>query len=53
MRLILFLAALALGADALVFSGSYTQAAWREGVQIVDNLLTSTRTTGSDPGQKS
>jgi hypothetical protein len=53
MRLILLLAALAFGADALVFSGSYTQAAWRQGTHLVDNLLASTRTTGNENGQKS
>jgi hypothetical protein len=30
MRLILFLAVIALGADALLNNGSYTQAAWNE-----------------------
>jgi hypothetical protein len=53
MRLILLLAALAFGADALVFSGSHTQAAWREGAHLVDNLLTSTHAPGNENGQKS
>jgi hypothetical protein len=39
MRLILFILVLLLGADALLYSGAYTQAAWRAvsgGVQRIN-----------------
>jgi hypothetical protein len=39
MRLILFLAVIALGADALLYNGSYTQAAWREASVQLQRLV--------------
>ena len=39
MRLVLFVAVLALGADALLYNGAYTQAAWREASGHVERLL--------------
>jgi hypothetical protein len=39
MRLILLLAVLALGADALLYDGSYTQAVWREASAQVGKLV--------------
>ena len=39
MRLILLLAVIALGADALLYNGSYTQAAWREASVQLHRLI--------------
>jgi hypothetical protein len=39
MRLVLFVAVLALGADALLYNGAYTHAAWREASGHVERLL--------------
>jgi hypothetical protein len=51
MRLILLVAVIALGADALLYNGSYTQALWREASVHLGNLAgqaqDSARTIGS------
>jgi hypothetical protein len=39
MRLLLLLAVIALGADALYFSGAYTQALWREASVRIEGLV--------------
>ena len=39
MRMLLLLAVVALGTDALLFSGAYTQAVWREGSAQVEKLI--------------
>ncbi len=39
MRMLLLVAVIALGADALLYNGAYTQAAWREGSIQVEKLL--------------
>jgi hypothetical protein len=51
MRLILLLAVLALGTDALLYNGSYTQAAWREGSVQVERLLAQVDTPPKTIGQ--
>jgi hypothetical protein len=43
MRLILFLAVLALGADALYYNGAYTQAAYQEISTRVDAVISDAR----------
>jgi hypothetical protein len=43
MRLLLFIAVLALGTDALLYNGSYTQATWREATVYADKLIASVR----------
>jgi hypothetical protein len=52
MRLILLLAVIALGADALMYNGSYTQAAWREASVQVERLLHEAEAKVSDAGRK-
>jgi hypothetical protein len=52
MRLILLLAVIALGADALMYNGSYTQAAWREASVQVERLLHEAEAKVSDTGRK-
>jgi hypothetical protein len=39
MRMLLLVAVIALGADALLYNGAYTQAAWREGSIQIEKLL--------------
>jgi hypothetical protein len=51
MRLLLLLVVLALGADALLYNGSYTQAAWREVSVHVSPLLDSARDSVSRTGE--
>jgi hypothetical protein len=51
MRLLLLLAVVALGADALLFSGAYTQAAWREGSAQVEKLIGNAQETARDARQ--
>jgi hypothetical protein len=53
MRLILLLAVIALGTDALLYNGSYTQAAWREASVHVDRILHSAQSAASDIGHRS
>lgn len=53
MRLILLLAVIALGADALMYNGSYTQAAWREASVQVGRLLDGAQAKVADVGRKS
>jgi hypothetical protein len=45
MRLILVLAVIALGVDALRYNGAYTQAAWRELSVHAERLLASADAT--------
>lgn len=52
MRLILLLAVIALGADALLYNGAYTQAAWREASVHVDRLLHSAQSAANDIAHK-
>lgn len=51
MRLILLLAVIALGADALLYNGSYTQALWREASvhlqKLAGHAQDTARTVGS------
>jgi hypothetical protein len=51
MRLVLFLAVLALGADALLYNGAYTQAAWREASGHVERLLDKAPPATGDVGR--
>jgi hypothetical protein len=53
MRLLLLIAVVALGTDALLYNGSYTQAAWREGSVQVEKLLANAQSTAKDVGQGS
>jgi hypothetical protein len=43
MRLVLLLAVVALGVDALYFNGSYTQAAYRETATVVQRISANLR----------
>ena len=52
MRLILFLAVLALGTDALLYNGAYTQAAWRELSTHAEKLLSRAETVARDFGHR-
>jgi hypothetical protein len=52
MRLLLLLAVIALGADALMYNGSYTQAAWRGASVQVERLLNEAQTKIGDSGHK-
>jgi hypothetical protein len=51
MRLLLLLAVVALGADALLYSGAYTQAAWREASFYAGRLVDAVETKTSQTGQ--
>jgi isopentenyl diphosphate isomerase/L-lactate dehydrogenase-like FMN-dependent dehydrogenase len=51
MRTLLLLAVIALGADALLFSGAYTQAVWREGSAQVEKLIGNAQETAKDARQ--
>lgn len=48
MRLLLLIAVIALGIDALYFSGSYTQAAFRETSSAIQRLSAGVRQGGRD-----
>jgi hypothetical protein len=50
MRLLLILAVLALGTDALRFNGAYIQAAWREASVFVGKVLDQAHGTTGDIG---
>ncbi len=52
MRLLLLLAVVALGTDALLYNGSYTQAAWREGAVQVEKLLADAQANPTNVGQR-
>jgi hypothetical protein len=39
MRLLLLVAVIALGADALLYNGSYTQSTWREASGYAERLI--------------
>lgn len=52
MRLILLIAVLALGTDALMYNGAYTQAAWREASVHVERLLHEAQTKVGETGRK-
>jgi len=52
MRLLLLLAVIALGTDALMYNGSYTQAAWREASVHVERLLSEAQSKVADAGRK-
>jgi hypothetical protein len=52
MRLILILAVIALGADALLHNGAYTQAAWRELSTQAERLLQRAETVARDVGHR-
>ena len=52
-RLLLFLAVIALGTDALLYNGAYTQAAWREGSVQVERLLATAQQGIKETGQRS
>jgi hypothetical protein len=51
MRLLLLAAVVALGTDALLYNGSYTQTVWREGSAQVEKLLANAQSTVKDAGQ--
>ena len=51
MRLLLLAAVIALGTDALLYNGSYTQMVWREGSVQVERLLANAQSNMKDPGQ--
>ena len=53
MRMLLLLAVIALGADALLYNGAYTQAAWQEGSVQVEKLLANAQPAPKDAGQGS
>ncbi len=53
MRMILLAAVIALGADALLYNGAYTQAAWREGSIQVEKLLANAEPAPREAGQGS
>ena len=53
MRLLLLLAVLALGTDALLYNGAYTQAAWREGSTQIERLLANAHAGTKETGQRS
>jgi len=43
MRLLLLIAVLALGTDALLYNGSFTQATWREASVYAEKLIGNVR----------
>lgn len=47
MRIILLIAVIALGVDAVLYSGSYTQSAWRESVKLFDKAGTAVKDTAN------
>lgn len=51
MRLLLVIAVLALGTDALLYNGSYTQATWRGASVYAERLIANVRDTGHEVGQ--
>ena len=53
MRLLLLAAVIALGTDALLYNGAYTQAAWREGSAQVEKLLANAPSGVKETGQRS
>ncbi len=53
MRMILLAAVIALGADALLYNGSYTQAVWRAGSIQVEKLLANAQPAPKAAGQGS
>jgi hypothetical protein len=53
MRLLLLLAVIALGTDALLFSGSYTQSAWREVSSLIEKASAGAQTTVNNIEQRS
>lgn len=52
MRLLLLIAVIALGTDALLYSGAYTQAAWQAASVQVDHLLDQTQAKIGEAGRK-
>jgi hypothetical protein len=52
MRLLLLLAVLALGTDALRYNGAYTQAAWREASTAIGRLLDAAHATANEADRK-
>lgn len=52
MRLLLILAVLALGTDAIRHNGAYSQAAWREASLYVGRLLDTAHSTASEIGRR-
>jgi len=52
MRLLLLLAVVALGADALLYNGAYTQAAWREASFYAGRLIDAAETGASELRQR-
>ena len=47
MRIVLIIAVLALGADALFYNGAYTQAAYREGSLLVGRIMEKAHATAT------
>lgn len=52
MRLLLLIAVIALGTDALLYSGAYSQAAWQAASVQVDHLLNQAQAKIGEAGRK-